>query len=69
MKNPPSPVKLVLTAVCIMKDLKAVREPGPDGKMVMNYWPTIIKMIGDSKFLASLKVYDKDNIPPEVIVS
>jgi len=45
MKNPPSPVKLVLTCVCVMKELKPVREPGPDGKMVNNYWPTIIKML------------------------
>jgi dynein heavy chain, axonemal len=33
--------------------------------MVNNYWPTIVKMIGDSKFLMSLKEYDKDNIPPK----
>lgn len=59
MKNPPAPVKLVLTAVCIFFGLSAVREPGADGKMVQNYWPTIVKMISDTKFLDSLKKFDK----------
>lgn len=67
MKSPPWPVKLVLTAVCIMFGLSAVREPGPDGKMIQNYWPTIVKMISDTKFLDSLRKYDKDNIPPKVV--
>jgi len=67
MKNPPAPVKLVLTGVCIMKGISAVREPGADGKMAMNYWPSIVKMISDTKFLESLRIFDKDNMDPKVV--
>lgn len=59
MKSPPKPVKLVMEAVCIMKDLKASRVKGPDGRMVDDFWETSKKMVSDSNFLKSLKEYDK----------
>ncbi len=65
MKNPPGPVKTVLRAVAILKGLKPVREKNKDtNKMEENYWPTCVKMIGESNFLQSLQDYDKDNIEP-----
>jgi dynein heavy chain len=69
MKNPPDGVKLVMEAVCVMKDLKPERIPDPSGsgKMIFDYWKTSMKMLGDPKFLESLKTYDKDTIPPAVI--
>ncbi|KAK3261578.1 hypothetical protein CYMTET_29517 [Cymbomonas tetramitiformis] len=69
MKSPPKPVKLVLEAVCILKGLKAsrVKDPG-SGKMVDDFWETSKKMLSDADFLASLRVFDKDNIPPAIIV-
>lgn len=31
MKNPPSGVKLVMAAVCVMKDIKPEKIPNPSG--------------------------------------
>ncbi|XP_065826535.1 dynein axonemal heavy chain 3-like isoform X2 [Oscarella lobularis] len=69
MKNPPSAVKLVMEAVCIMKGMKPERKPDPSGsgKMIEDYWGTSQKLLGDLKFLESLKTYDKDNIPAAII--
>lgn len=66
MKNPPPGVKLVLEAICIMKEIKPERKP-VDGKMVEDYWGPTVKMLGDMKFLDSLRTYDKNNIPPAAI--
>ena len=69
MKNPPDGVKLVMEAVCVMKDLKPDRVPDPSGsgKMIFDYWKVSLKMLGDAKFLESLKTYDKENIPTNII--
>ncbi|XP_028395151.1 dynein heavy chain 3, axonemal-like isoform X1 [Dendronephthya gigantea] len=69
MKNPPAVVKLILEAVCVMKALKPERKPDPSGsgKMIEDYWGPSQKMLGDMKFLESLKNYDKDNIAPAVM--
>ncbi|KAI9141391.1 dynein heavy chain and region D6 of dynein motor-domain-containing protein [Paraphysoderma sedebokerense] len=69
MKNPPEAVKLICEAVCVMKDLKPERIPDPSGsgKMILDYWKTSLKMIGDPKFLESLKTYDKDAIPISIM--
>ncbi len=68
-QNPPSIVKLVMEAVCIMKGSKPERKPDPSGsgKMVEDYWVPSQKLLSDFKFLESLKAYDKDNIPPAII--
>jgi dynein heavy chain len=69
MKNPPSAVKLVMEAVCIMKSIKPERKPDPSGsgKMIEDFWGPSQKLLGDMKFLDSLKTYDKDNIQPAVM--
>ncbi|XP_043195463.1 dynein axonemal heavy chain 7-like [Amphibalanus amphitrite] len=69
MKNPPTGVKLVMEAVCIVKGLKADRIPDPSGsgKMVEDYWGPSKKLLADTKFLDGLINFDKDNIPPKVI--
>ena len=58
-----------MEAVCIMKAIKPERKPDPSGsgRMVEDYWGPSQKMLGDMKFLESLKVYDKDNIPAAII--
>jgi dynein heavy chain len=68
-QNPPGLVKLVMEGVCIMKNLKPERKPDPSGsgRMVEDFWGPSQKMLGDMKFLESLKVYDKDSIPPAVM--
>ena len=65
MKNPPAGVKLVMEAVCVMRDIKPDRVPDPSGsgKKVEDYWGPSKRLLGDMKFLDNLKVYDKDNIP------
>ncbi|OXB58804.1 hypothetical protein ASZ78_016002 [Callipepla squamata] len=69
MQNPPGPVKLVMESICVMKGTKPERKPDPNGsgKMVEDYWGPSRKILGDLKFLESLKTYDKDNIPPAVM--
>ncbi|XP_076997717.1 dynein axonemal heavy chain 3 [Tamandua tetradactyla] len=69
MQNPPGPVKLVMESICVMKGLKPERKPDPSGsgKMIEDYWGVSRKILGDLKFLESLKTYDKDNIPPLIM--
>lgn len=69
MSNPPALVKLVMESVCVMKGIKPERKPDPSGsgKMVEDFWGASKKLLGDLKFLDSLKSYDKDNIPPAII--
>ena len=69
MKNPPDGVKLVMEAVCVMKDIKPEKSPDPtgSGRIVLDYWKPSQKMLGDGQFLNSLKSFDKDNIPQAVI--
>ncbi|XP_014255049.1 dynein heavy chain 3, axonemal isoform X1 [Cimex lectularius] len=69
MKNPPSGVKLVMEAVCVMKGIKSERKPDPSGtgKMIEDYWGPSLKMLGDLKFLEALKSYDRDNINPAIM--
>ncbi|KAL7390222.1 hypothetical protein ABVT39_017308 [Epinephelus coioides] len=65
MTNPPALVKLVMESICIMKGIKPERKPDPSGsgKMIEDFWGPSKKLLGDLKFLESLKAYDKDNIP------
>ncbi|CAH1117610.1 unnamed protein product [Phaedon cochleariae] len=68
MKNPPKGVKVVMEAVCILKDVKPQRIPAPSGiGQVDDYWGPSLKVLGDMKFLDSLINFDKDNIPPRII--
>ncbi|XP_052759353.1 dynein axonemal heavy chain 3 [Galleria mellonella] len=67
MKNPPAGVKLVMEAVCVMKGIKGDRKMDPNGKPYEDFWGPSQKMLGDMKFLESLKNYDKDNIAPAIM--
>ncbi|KAL0892691.1 hypothetical protein ABMA27_014410 [Loxostege sticticalis] len=67
MKNPPAGVKLVMEAVCVMKSIKGDRKMDANGKPYEDFWGPSQKMLGDMKFLESLKNYDKDNIPVAVM--
>lgn len=65
MKNPPAGVKLVMAAVCVMKDVKPdkINDPSGTGGKILDYWGPSKKILGDMNFLNQLKEYDKDNIP------
>ncbi|KAL3158235.1 hypothetical protein ABBQ38_010487 [Trebouxia sp. C0009 RCD-2024] len=68
MKSPPSGVKLVLEAVCILKSVKPARVKDPQsGKMVEDYWEASKKMLMETDFLQSLRSFDKDHIPVAVV--
>uniref|UniRef100_G3NDR4 Dynein axonemal heavy chain 12 n=1 Tax=Gasterosteus aculeatus aculeatus TaxID=481459 RepID=G3NDR4_GASAC len=69
MKNPPSGVKLVMSAVCVMKDIKPdkIVDPAGTGKKVFDYWGPSKKLVGDMNFLRDLREYDKENIPLHVM--
>ncbi|XP_029456789.1 LOW QUALITY PROTEIN: dynein heavy chain 12, axonemal [Rhinatrema bivittatum] len=69
MKNPPSGVKLVMSAVCVMKEIKPERinDPAGTGQKILDYWGPSKKLLGDMNFLRDLKEYDKDNIPVPVM--
>nr|XP_037859690.1 dynein heavy chain 12, axonemal isoform X4 [Chlorocebus sabaeus] len=69
MKNPPSGVKLVMAAVCVMKDIKPekISDPSGTGGKILDYWGPSKKLLGDMNFLRDLKEYDKDNIPVTVM--
>ena len=42
-------------------------KPDGNGKIFDDYWGPSVKMLQDTKFLDSLKQYDKDNIPAATI--
>ncbi|CAG0883773.1 unnamed protein product [Cyprideis torosa] len=69
MKNPPGGVKLVMEAVCVMLDRKPERKADPEvlGKYFEDYWATSQKVLGDLRFLETLRSYDKDNIAPHIM--
>lgn len=68
MKSPPVGVKIVMEAVCILKDLKPDRVQAPSGVgMVEDYWGPAKKLLGDIKFMDGLLNYERDDIPPRVI--
>ena len=65
MKQPPAGVKLVMAAICVMRDVKPekIADPSGKGEKILDYWGPSKKLLGDMNFLQSLQTYDKDNIP------
>lgn len=68
MKNPPPGVKMVMEAVCVMRDIKPekVNDPSGSGKKINDYWGPSKRILGEMNFLTYLREYDKDNINPTV---
>lgn len=68
MKSPPIGVRIVMEAVCILKDMKPDKVPNPSGVgTVEDYWGPSKRLLSDMKFLDGLLNFDRDNIPPEVM--
>ena len=68
MKSPPPGVRLVMEAICILKGIKPERVNDPaTGKKMDDFWKPSQKLLGDMKFLQSLKDYDKDNVAPAYV--
>nr|XP_012154186.1 PREDICTED: dynein heavy chain 12, axonemal isoform X1 [Megachile rotundata] len=68
MRSPPAGVKLVMAAVCVMLGIPPARIEDPTtGRKFNDYWGPSKRLLGDMRFLETLRQYDKDNIPPNVI--
>ncbi|XP_022919154.2 dynein axonemal heavy chain 7 [Onthophagus taurus] len=69
MKNPPEAVKVVLAAVCVMKEVKPdrINDPSGTGGKILDYWGPSKRILGDMNFLQALKDFDKDNIKVETM--
>ncbi|KAJ8726572.1 hypothetical protein PYW07_001270 [Mythimna separata] len=68
MKSPPRGIRIVMEAICILKDVKPDKIPNPSGVgTIEDYWGPSKKILNDIKFLESLQNYDKDNIPPPIM--
>ena len=70
MKKPPSAVKLVMEAVCIMMGVKPdkIKDPNGGTKKIDDYWgPAQKHLLGDSRFLQNLMDYDKDHMDSTMV--
>ena len=70
MQRPPDGVKLVMEALCIMKNVKPKKIDGDKpGKKVDDYWEPGRGLLADpQKFLDGLMNFDKDAIPEATIL-
>lgn len=60
MKSPPMAVKIVMEAICILRDVKTEKST------IEEYWSASKKMLNDPKFIESLLSYEKDAIPDHI---
>lgn len=61
-KNPPMPVKVVMEAICILRDIK----PEKANASLEDYWALSKKMLNDPKYVEYLLLYEKDSIPDHI---
>ncbi|XP_075982332.1 dynein axonemal heavy chain 1-like [Anticarsia gemmatalis] len=69
MKKPPGGVVLVIESLCVVFDIKPIKEPGASfGEKVLNYWKPGSAMLSDpGAFLESLMKFDKESITEDMI--
>ncbi|CAB3241783.1 unnamed protein product [Arctia plantaginis] len=69
MKKPPQGVVLVIESLCVVFDIKPVKEAGANyGEKVLNYWKPGSLMLSDpGAFLDSLMNFDKESITEDMI--
>ncbi|XP_067140193.1 dynein axonemal heavy chain 7 isoform X4 [Centruroides vittatus] len=67
MIHPPPGIKLVMEAVCILKEIKPIITKDLIGQTTEDYWGPSKKFLADMKCLEHLQNYDKDNIPLKAI--
>ncbi|XP_045539469.1 dynein axonemal heavy chain 1 [Papilio machaon] len=69
LKKPPAGVMLVVETLCVVFDIKPIKEPGAKfGEKVLNYWKPGSQMLADpGGFLDSLMKYDKESITEDMI--
>ena len=64
MNNSPVGVKLVMAAVCVLKNIQPdkINDPNKPGQKILDYWGPSKKLLGDLNFLKDLIAFDKDNL-------
>lgn len=62
MKNPPMPVKVVMEAICILRDIK----PEKANASIEDYWTLSKKMLNDPKYVEHLLTFEKDTIAEHI---
>ncbi|KAL0879698.1 hypothetical protein ABMA27_003413, partial [Loxostege sticticalis] len=69
LKKPPGGVVLVIESLCVVFDIKPIKEPGASfGEKVLNYWKPGSQMLADpTAFLDSLMKFDKESITEDMI--
>ena len=70
MGKPPAAVKMVMHAVCVLMSVKCdmIKDPEGGTKKVKDFWgPAKKHLLGDTRFLANLETYDKDNMTDEMV--
>ncbi|KAL3678222.1 hypothetical protein R1sor_021178 [Riccia sorocarpa] len=69
MKHPPKPVKLVMEAVCILKEIPPRRVPDPKkpGLKMNDFWGPAQNLLADTSFLSGLRSFDKDHIQDNIM--
>ncbi|KAK0159284.1 hypothetical protein PV328_010180 [Microctonus aethiopoides] len=69
MKRPPAGVRLVIEAMCIVKNVEPLKVQGKrPGDKILDYWTPGSQMLADAgHFLNELKNFDKSKITEEII--
>lgn len=66
MKSPPASVKIVMEAICILKDMKPEKMSGAGGANE-EYWGQSKKLLADPKFIEGLLAFEKEAIPVPIL--
>lgn len=68
LKSPPDAIKLVMEAICILRDVKPDRIPNPSGiGKIEDYWGPSKRILGDIKFKETLLNFPKDDIQDRIM--
>lgn len=67
MKTPSAGIKLVMEAICILREIKPDITKDLIGQNTEDYWKLSKKFLADTNCLEHLLNFDKDNIPSKVL--
>lgn len=68
MKSPPISVKIVMEAICILKEIKPEKVAAGSGSgTVEEYWGASKKLLADPKFVETLIAFEKEAIAVPIL--
>src|ERR1700722_13190454 len=69
MQQPPTGVRKVLAAICVLTNRPPDRKPDPNnpGKKIIDFWGPSKKALGEMDFINQLKTFDKDHIQADIM--